>query len=429
MPLATITTRTGALNTIATLSAQTKRNLGVMFTAGLLFWASLASLLPVLPPYVKSIGASNQQLGVVMGTFAVGLLLFRPMLGKMSDTRGRKIVLLIGISVAAIAPVCHLFTQSLLVLMVIRAFHGISIAAFTTAYSALVVDISPPENRGELIGYMSLVNPIGMALGPAMGGYLQTWLGFSPVFLMASALGAVSLICGSQVVSPPLVERPQLDVGEKEISFWQVLLSDRIRIPTVTMLLIGLAFGTIATFIPLYIASAEVDLNPGLFYTAAAVTSFVVRFVTGRASDRYGRGIFITIGLFCYTAAMLLLWLAQDRTAFLLAGALEGMGGGTFLPIMIAMVADRCQPHERGRIFGLFMGGFDLGIALAGPILGIVADQMGYRGLFGTGAIVAFSAIVIFMTLCSKTVGQSMRFAIGQGKDLYAIPRSTLTDL
>ncbi|MGV0026941.1 MFS transporter [Phormidesmis priestleyi] len=417
------------MNTIETLSTQTKRNLGVMFTAGLLFWASLASLLPVLPPYVKSIGASNQQLGVVMGAFAVGLLLFRPMLGKMSDTRGRKVVLLIGISVAAIAPVCHLFTQSLPLLMVIRAFHGISIAAFTTAYSALVVDVSPPENRGELIGYMSLVNPIGMALGPAMGGYLQAWLGFAPVFLMSSALGVVSLICGYQVISPSIVQRSESEMKEPPQVFWKLLLSDRIRIPTITMLLIGLAFGTIATFIPLYIAAAEVDLNPGLFYTAAAVTSFVVRFLTGRASDRYGRGIFITIGLSCYTIAMLLLWLAQDRTSFLLAGAIEGIGGGTFLPIMIVLVADRCQPHERGRVFGLFMGGFDLGIALAGPILGIVADQMGYRGLFGVGAILAFAAVVIFMTMCSKTVGQSLQFAIGQGRDLYAIPRSTLTAL
>lgn len=416
------------MNTIATLSTQTKRNLGVMFTAGLLFWASLASLLPVLPPYVKSIGASNQQLGLVMGAFAIGLLMFRPMLGGMSDTRGRKVVLLIGILVATIAPVCHLFTQSLAWLMVIRAFHGISIAAFTTAYSALVVDISPPQNRGELIGYMSLVNPIGMALGPAMGGYLQAWVGFAPVFLASSALGAMSLICGFQVMSPSLAQRSD-EVKEPSEVFWKLLLSDRIRIPTIVMLLIGLAFGTIVTFVPLYIDAAKVDLNPGLFYTAAAVTSFVVRFVTGRASDRYGRGIFITIGLFCYAIAMLLLWLAQSRVSFLLAGALEGVGGGTFLPIMIALVADRCQSHERGRVFGLFIGGFDLGIALAGPILGIVADQMGYRGLFGAGTIVAFAAVVIFMMMCSKTVGQSFRFAIGQGKDVYAIPGSTLTDL
>lgn len=416
-------TRNEVLNTIATLAPQTKRNLGVMFTAGLLFWASLASLLPVLPPYVKSIGASNQQLGVVMGAFAAGLLIFRPMLGQMADTRGRKIVLLIGITVAAIAPVCHLLTQSLPLLMVIRAFHGISIAAFTTAFSALVVDISPPQNRGELIGYMSLVNPIGMALGPAMGGYLQAWQGFAPVFFLSSALGVISLVCGAQVSSPPLQPRSASEIENQEV-FWRLLLSDRIRIPTLTMLLIGLAFGTIVTFVPLYIDATNVDLNPGLFYTAAAVTSFAVRFVAGRASDRYGRGPFISVGLACYGIAMLMLWSAQDKTLFLLAGAIEGIGGGTFLPIMIALVADRCQPHERGRIFGLFIGGFDLGIALAGPVLGLVADQVGYRGLFGAGAFVAFTAVLVFMTLSSKSVPQSLRFALGQARDTYALPKA-----
>lgn len=53
--------------------------------------------------------------------------------------------------------------------MINRAFHGVSIAAFTTGYSALVVDLSPPKQKGELIGYMSLAVPIGMAIGPAMG--------------------------------------------------------------------------------------------------------------------------------------------------------------------------------------------------------------------------------------------------------------------
>jgi MFS family permease len=59
-------------------------------------------------------------------------------------------------------------------MMVIRAFHGLSIAAFVVAYSALVIDIAPPANRGELLGYMSLVNPVGMALGPCLGGLFAT---------------------------------------------------------------------------------------------------------------------------------------------------------------------------------------------------------------------------------------------------------------
>jgi MFS family permease len=412
------------LSTFAKLSPQTQRNLGVLFTAGLLFWASLASLLPTLPLYVKAIGAPDDQLGIVMGSFAIGLLVFRPQAGRMADQRGRKIVLLIGMSAATLAPICHLLTQSIPILMIVRAFHGISIAAFTTAYSSLVVDIAPPENRGELIGYMSLVNPIGMALGPAIGGYLQELTTYAPVFVLSSVLGMVSMTCAMFVKAPPVQHQPQ--DRKTEGVFWRMLLSDRIRVPTITMLLVGIAFGAIATFVPLYIKESNVGLNSGLFYTAAAVTSFMTRFVSGKASDRYGRGRFITIGLLCYGLAMIVLWQANTANLFLLAGALEGVGGGTFLPIMIALVADRCQPYERGRIFGLFVGGFDLGIALAGPILGSVSNAIGYRSLYAVAAIVAFSALIVFMTFSSKSVAHSFRFALGYGKDPYAIPRNEL---
>jgi MFS family permease len=407
------------LNTFAKLTPRTQRNLGVLFTAGLLFWASLASLLPTLPLYVKSIGASDDQLGIVIGSFAIGLLLFRPQAGKTADQRGRKIVLLIGMSAATLAPICHLLTQSIPMLMLVRAFHGISIAAFTTAYSSLVVDIAPPENRGELIGYMSLVNPIGMALGPAMGGYLQELTTYAPVFVMSSILGIVSMTCAMFVKAPPVVRTPQ-DRQEKD-KFWKLLISDRIRVPTITMLLIGIAFASIATFVPLYIKDTGVGLNPGLFYTAAAVTSFLTRFLAGKASDRYGRGRFITIGLLCYAVSMVVLWQATNASQFLIAGALEGVGGGTFLPIMVALVADRCQPFERGRIFGLFIGGFDLGIALAGPILGRVSTVVGYRSLYLVAACVALAALIVFTTLSSKSVADSFRFALGYGKDPYAI--------
>jgi MFS family permease len=409
------------LNTFAKLTPQTQQNLGVLFTAGLLFWASLASLLPTLPLYVKSIGAPDDQLGLVMGAFAIGLLLFRPQAGKTADKQGRKIVLLIGISAATIAPVCHLLTQSIPILMLIRACHGLSIAAFTTAYSSLVVDLAPPENRGELIGYMSLVNPIGMALGPALGGYLQEFASYAPVFVMSSILGLMSMTCAMFVKAPRLAhmmqDRPQKD------KFWQLLISDRIRIPTITMLLVGIAFGAIATFVPLYIKESGVGLNPGLFYTAAAITSFLTRFLAGKASDRYGRGRFITIGLLCYAISMIVLWQATTANQFLLAGAIEGFGGGTFLPIMIALVADRCQPFERGRIFGLFVGGFDLGIALAGPILGQVSNLVGYRNLYLVASCVAVAALIVFMTLSSKSVADSFRFALGYGKDPYAVSK------
>jgi MFS family permease len=412
------------LNIFRDIEPQPKRSLVTLFTAGLLFWCSLASLLPTLPLYVQSVGGSKQQIGFVMGAFAIGLLLSRPQLGKIADSRGRKQVLLLGVSVAALAPIGYLFAQSVPLLLFLRAFHGISIAAFTTAYSALVTDLSPPGKRGELIGYMSLAAPIGLAFGPAMGGFIQAGVGYPALFAMSAAFATTALFFTSKVAEPNFAELTKSDsLSEDKNSqkYWQMLWNPRVRIPALVLLLVGLVFGTLSTFMPLFIQETKVNLNPGLFYSTAAIASFSLRLVTGRASDKYGRGLFISGGLICYAVSMLLLYFADSSGAFLIAALIEGVAGGTVLPMMVTLMSDRCEPQERGRLFSICIGGFDLGIALAGPTLGFVAEQVGYRNMFGLAAGLAGVALLIFVTLSSKDLSHSLKFAIGRGKDVYAL--------
>ncbi|MBD2084847.1 MULTISPECIES: MFS transporter [unclassified Coleofasciculus] len=406
-----------------TLEPPSRRNLLVLFTAGLLFWSSMASLLPTLPLYIEDVGGTTQQIGIVMGSFALGLVLCRSWLGRLADRRGRKVVLLIGMTVAAIAPLGYLVVKSIPLLMLLRAFHGISIAAFTTGYSALVVDLSPVSKRGELIGYMSLVTPVGMAIGPAVGGYIQAGVGYTPLFLLSCALGAIGLVCANQVKEPRIVhETTDSSAGSSETQqFWRLLASPRLRIPALVLLLVGVAFGALSTFVPLFIKDAEVDLNPGLFYTAAAIASFISRIIIGRASDRYGRGIFITGSIFSYALAMLMLSHAYTARSFLVGGFLEGAGAGTLLPMMIALISDRSSPQERGRVFALCITGFDVGIAIAGPVLGSIAEPIGYRAMFTITTVISFLALIIFATLSSKNLSHSLRFAFGREKDVYAL--------
>ena len=419
------------MNVLSTLEPQQRKNLLALFAACLLFWSSLASLLPTLPLYVQDVGGTTQQVGFVMGAFAVGLLLCRPTLGNLADRRSRKLVVLIGMAVVAIAPLGYLFVNSIPLLLLIRAFHGICIAAYTTGNSALIVDLSPVRQRGEVIGYMSLTNPIGMAIGPAIGGFLQEQAGYTPLFLLSFGLGLLGFCFAYQVKEPritPDVEREssqshadQTSLKPKSEQFWMLLASPRLRIPSLVMLLTGLVFGALATFVALYIREAKVDFNAGWFYTAAAMSSFCVRLVTGRASDRLGRGVFITGSLVCYALAMLLLSRAQNSIYFLLAGLLEGMGGGTLIPMMMALISDRSHPQERGRVFSLCMGGFDVGIAIAGPVLGAFAEQMGYQGIFSLTTGLALLALIVFMTLNSKDFYHSLRFATGRERDIYAL--------
>jgi MFS family permease len=425
------------MKTLNQLEPYQRQSLLVLFITGLLFWTSIAILLPTLPAYLDSIGINQQQLGLIIGAFAVGLLATRPTLGKLADARGRKLVLLIGTAVAAIAPLGYLHITSIPLLIFIRAFHGISIAAFTTAYSALVVDLAPPKQRGEIIGLMSLTNPVGVALGPAIGGYLQVSGLYSTIFWISILTGAIAFInasrlreCRTEIKAEllPLLSdvEPQamLEISpvapvDRNISIWQILTNRALSIPALILLLIGFPFGAIHTFIPLYLQSERINFNPGLFYTIAAIASFSTRSVIGSRSDRYGRGIFISGSLCCYTAGIACLATATSEMSFICGAIFEGLGSGTLIPMTVALVADRSLPQHRGQVFSVCITGLDLGIAIAAPVFGMIAKDWGYHGIFTIGTGISASAIGVFLIWGNSNLRRSIGFGLGRDRDYY----------
>jgi MFS family permease len=406
------------LSAFRLLDAACRWNLLKLFSAGLLFWASLTCLLPTLPLYIQFLGGSSQQVGVVIGGFAIGLLLVRPRLGRMADQQGRKRVIQIGMAVATIAPLTYLVTPVIPLLFGLRAFHGISVAAFTTAYSALVADLAPAKVRGEIIGIMSLCNPIGMALGPALGSWLQETWGYPVLFLVSAGLG---LLGWGMIASVDEPDRESLTVTG-DTAFWSLLRRPEVLIPALMLLLVGLAFGTLMTFLPLYLKSANTHLSPGLFYSAAALASFSTRVLAGPASDRLGRGLFISLSLAIYGTSLWMLHSSQTETEFIVAAIVEGAGFGMLIPMVISLISDRFSAQERGRAFGLCLGGLDLGGAIASPVMGSLALVTGYRPLFAIGSGLTFAALLLFMTQSSGGLRPSLRFATGQAKDGFALP-------
>lgn len=450
------------LKTFQTLEREKLIDLLILFSCGLFFWTSISSLLPTLPTYIQDMGATAQQVALVMSFFAIGLLFSRIWLGKLADDSlknflhdsffnaffanfffklgrlifgslvyypSRKVIILIGAGVVAIAPICYFFFNQIPQLMAIRAFHGISIAAFTTGYSALVVDLSPPKQKGELIGYMSMVVPLGMAIGPAMGGFLQEYTNYQVLFAVCAGCGLISLILATQVRELPVKKdvssNPQKAIlaSPRQISrsFKDLLLDRSFLVPTLVLLLIGCLFGTIVTFLPLHIRDLGLNFNVGFFYTGTAIASFSVRFFTGRASDRYGRGRFISLSLCLYIIAMILLTFAHSPQWLIVAALFEGAGAGMLIPIMIALISDRCSFWERGKVFSVCVSGFDVGVAVGGAILGSLFLDFGYRFLFAITALMATIALVIFTTLSNKDISNSWKFAWGNIGDFHAI--------
>lgn len=459
------------ITSLSPLPADCQYSLRRLFGAGLLFWSSMSVLLPTLPLYISDRTGSLQQVGLVVGVFAIGLLCFRPWLGKAADAQGRKPVLLIALGVAATAPLGYLAMKSLPLLIAWRTYHGLAIAGFTIAYLAWVVDLVPPSQRGEIIGYMTLVNPLGLSLGPALGGFLLEAWGYPLLFCTASLLGSLSFWLASTVHEParslspprrsgrwiwgflsPLVGQVcmiMLAMGCVPILvdtlglssyltwfflpfyglsvFWGLNLQrgsplwrPGIWVIPFSLLLLGLSFGTVTTFIALFIKTTGLPFNPGWFYTVAAIASFTVRLIIGRYSDRYGRGVFLSTSFLLYTLAMLQLANAQTIVAFLGAAVFEGAGFGILISITAALVADRCSEEERGQIFSICFAGLDVGIAAAGPLLGYSADQQGYPATFQVAALLSTLALFLFLLYSNKTRISSIRFGLGVSPDDYA---------
>jgi MFS family permease len=447
------------------LEPPVRRSLWATFWSGLLFWSSLASQLPTFPLFVRSLGANFVELGWVMGAFAVGLLSCRAKMGFWSDTKGRRFVMRIGLTVALVVPIIYAILPFLPWVTVMRAVHGISVAAFATAYGALAADLAPAHQRGEVIGYMSLVNPLGLAFGPALGGFLMEHTNYQTLFLTAALLAGIGLWlttgineCREFAVAPvqknlatapkswnitedsaessaahdptPEINKPAINKqeGNKLISqvtvkagFWETLLNPRIRIGAFMLLIIGLVFGSLSTFLPVLMKAKNIPLNAGLFYMMAAVASLFTRLFLSKWSDRLGRGLFVSIGLCFYGASMLIIAEANSSSLFLLSGALEGIGSGLFVPAVMSLVADRTLPHERGYVLGLTWIGFDLGIATAGPILGACVDWLSLAGVFMVAASLSVIALIVFCLYGNQTVSSSLGFAMGRARDGYAL--------
>jgi MFS family permease len=76
---------------------------------------------------------------------------------------------------------------------------------------------------------------------------------------------------------------------------------------------------------------------------------------------------------------------------------LEGLGIGTLLPMIVALLSDRSLPQNRGQVLSICIAGLDLGVAIAAPVFGMVAKDLGYPGIFTIATGMAASSIVVFL--------------------------------
>jgi MFS family permease len=128
-----------------------------VFASALLAFLAVGCVLPVLPRYVHGpLAAGDVWVGVVTGAFAFTAVVGRPVAGRIADRRGRRVVVIGGAILIALAGGLYFVPAGVPGLLVARLVLGAGEGAVFTAGATWVVDIAPVERRGQAIGLFGL---------------------------------------------------------------------------------------------------------------------------------------------------------------------------------------------------------------------------------------------------------------------------------
>jgi len=365
------------------------------FVACVLFFSSIHLLITPLPLYIEEIGGGPADVGVAGTTFAIAALILRPYMGRLVDTRGRKIALLIGTAIFTIGPLSYIATGSLPVFQVARMFHGIGIAAFTSAYYTLIADVTPPSRWGAALGLAGIAPSLSMIIASPLGTSLLEHTSFAVVFALAGVTGLASLVAVLLIREPT---RQTLTLQPEDSGTTGLLDVARIRgvvAPSLVTLTLGLGYGTTFSFLPLFARDRGLG-NVGFFFTMSSILTVASRSLGGRLSDRVGRLPVILPTLAILAFSLLGLNWTYAFGPLMLMAVLQGIGFGGARVGLETMVVDGAPTEVRGTALSLLYFCFDLGIAVSGLLIGAVAALWGYGAGYLMVGVVCILTLLLF---------------------------------
>jgi len=349
-------------------------------------------LIPTLPVYVMDVlHAKTSDVGYVLAAYTISALIIRPFVGIALDTWGRKWIYLISLLVFTLTILLYPFILSFSLLLAVRFFHGFSWGATTTSGMTVVVDVIPPQKRGQGIGYFGLSFTLAMAIAPVLALTVLTTWGYISMFHTAalfSLLGFLLMIFVRYPVFQPGKEKTKIT--------WQRFVEPKSLLVSIPMLLFGLAYGGVISFITLFDKQQGLS-HAGTFFVILAIGVTVSRLFAGRIFDKYGPTLLMVTGFVSSIAGYLFLGLLLNLTGFLVAAWLIGFGVGILMPTLQTMVNNLVTVYRRGAANATLTTAWDLGIGLGSLGLGYLSDVIGFDGMFLVCMMILVVALIHYL--------------------------------
>jgi len=353
-------------------------------------------ILPLLPYYAETFGASDTVIGLLVASYAAAQLIGAPLLGRFSDRWGRKPVLLVSLAGTLIGFLLLGFAQTLLVLFLARILDGLTGGNISVA-QAYITDVTDEESRAKGLGLIGAAFGLGFILGPATGGTLSQF-GYAVPAFAAAGLVTINLLMVAFWLPESLSEAQRRDLADGEQP--RITLSaliEALKRPfsgplLITRFFFGLAFSLFQTIFSLYaLRRFNLDAQQTGYILAyvGLLAAIVQGGLIGVLTRRFREDLLIVLSVAIMSISLLAWGFAPSVTMLLIILAPTALAGGVLNTVISSALTKAVRQQEVGGLLGLSASLESLTRVIAPTLGGILLDQL------GTWSPGVFSAVVL----------------------------------
>lgn len=363
------------------------KKLYALSLSSLFFSASYNILLPELPKYLIQIGGSNY-LGYIILFFTISALVSRPLSGSLSDRRGGKFTILIGILVSILINFSYPYFTTVFGFLLLRFFHGFSTGFAPTGYTFFTKNNF--KEQGKAISFQTAFFAAGMAIGPMLSSYITDNFGMNSLFYSGSLLGILALVFILPLKEEVPLSKPATNKAIIDFGVWR---------PATIMFWVYLSFGIL--LISSSIIALELGFkNKGIFYFCFTVSTIAIRLIVKDKFKENSLKKLFTIATTLLIIASLLFAFWSNKYGFILASLLYGAAMAIFVPGLNLWIFKKNSGEDGKAIATLYIF-MELGIGLGAFLIGalIVKYQSSFSYVYACYSLMSVFLYSLFRKL------------------------------
>jgi MFS family permease len=354
------------------------------------YFVSVGALIPTLPRFVTEVlGGGDVAVGLAIGSFALSAVFLRPLVGRMGDRRGRRILVVAGAGAVAVAVFGLTVVNSLPVLLALRLLSGAGEAAFYVGAASVINDLAPDERRGEALSYFSLALYGGLAVGPVLGETVLHASGFPLTWVVSGLSALVAALFGLPVPDT----RPE--PGEEGSS--GRLVHPAALLPGIVMASSVWGLAGFNTFVPLYALQLGLGGSRAVFVVYSVIV-LGIRSFGATIPDRLGPARCARYALITSAVGLAIVAVWGREPGLFVGTGVFAVGQALAFPALMTIAVSRAASSERAAVVGTFTAFFDFAFGFGSFSLGVVAEAFDYQGSFAVAGLVALAGFALLAT-------------------------------